>query len=280
MSAKKKQHASKKKQQTAKSHAAAQSTKNQSAKKDKKSPMVIAVIVILALVMALSISLPSLTAIFAHNPAPQDASTTQDEQATTAAATAAATNSASVAGVDAQYQALVDSLKSKLDKDPDNLAHTLNIANDYMAWAQSAQQYATTDDEKNHVSELWQSAIDYYNKYLKLNDSQDVHVRIALCTYYKGDSEGALKMLEDFTAGAGKDYGPAWAYLGFMQESAGKTDDAKKSYTTATAADKDDTYGAKSYATERLAQLNASESAATAASTQKNLQSDLTSMLN
>lgn len=276
MSAKKKQRASKKKQQTNKSQAATQSTKN---KTDKKSPVAIAVIVILAFVMALSILLPSLTAIFAQGPTTQDAETAATTDATTEASTAAETSTSTVGTVDSQYEPLVESLKSKLKADPGNLAHTLNIANNYMAWASAAQSNASTDEEKAHVTELWKQAIDYYNQYLKLNDSQDVHVRIALCTYYMGSSEDALKMLEDYTKGAGKDYGPAWAYLGFMQEAAGDTEAAKQSYTTATAVDKDDTYGAKSYATERLVQLNASESPSTAATTEKNLQSDLQSML-
>lgn len=74
----------------------------------------------------------------------------------------------------------------------------------------------------------------------------------AICVFYSGDHEGAIADLEDLTAREG-DFAPAWANLGMFYESHGDAAKAKKAYRTAIdAAEKDDTYGVKDYAQQRL----------------------------
>lgn len=245
--------------------------------KKKQSRAATIVIVCLAALMALSILLPSLSSIFAGKASSSEAE--QAQSTTTSATEAASTSTASVASVDSEYEPLVAEQQKKLESDANNLVALLNLGNNYMSWAANASAYASTDEEKAHVSELYQKAIDSFNNYLAQNDSQDIHVRIALCTYYMGKSEEALNQLKDYTAGNGATYGPAWYYLGMMYQATGDSTNAKNAYIKATEVDSDDKYGSKTMATEALAQMQSSESAATTSSS-SSLQSELENSAN
>lgn len=261
-------------------------------KKQSQNTAVKVAAVIFAVLLAGSMMLPSCSAIFAGRvaqqaPAEQETQTeatdeTTDEGETTDESETGTEPEEELTGIelaDSQYQPLVDELKAKLDENPDDLASILNLGNYYMSWATAADSYAYTDEENLYVSDLFDEAVSYFDRYLELNPSNDVTSRRALCEFYAGDVQPAIKDLEAFTAEV-TDYGPAWVYLGMMYESTGASDKAEQAYLKATEADPDDLYGSRSYATERIAALNddgSDSSETTTAPTGSSLQDVLSS---
>ncbi len=220
-------------------------------------------IVIFGIVMALSMMLPSLSAIFAGG---SSSSSSQASQKTDSASSADSSDSSSsgtsgMASVDSKYSSVVSELEAKLKEKPKSLATLLNLGNDYMAWAYSASTYATDDTSKQHVNDLYQKAMGYYDQYLALNDSSAVRVNRALCQYYSGDVDGAKSALLELTQ-SDSTYGPAWANLGLMYESSGDTANAKSAYQKAEETDANDEYGAKSFAEQRLSVIASQEAEA------------------
>ena len=77
----------------------------------------------------------------------------------------------------------------------------------------------------------------------------------ALCLLYSGETSNALSALQAIV-----DEDPsnaiAWANLGLVYEITGSTESARDAYTHAIEADPNDEAGAKSYASQRILQLN------------------------
>lgn len=240
------------------------------------------VIGVFAVVMALSMMLPSLTSIFAGAGAAQE----EEEQAEAANETegndtianetevgegnetevneTAAREAKALEGVpdNESLQDLaktnyekVEPLEERLKEEPENLAVLLNLGNAYMNWGYSAKYSGTTDEEQDYAKGLLQKAISYYDDYLKLNDSNAVKVDRALCQYYMGDTDKAIESLEKI-AKDNPDFPLAWANLGMLYEQQGDSEKASDAYRKAIESDKDDEYGAKSYANSRLISLN------------------------
>jgi tetratricopeptide (TPR) repeat protein len=222
-------------------------------KQESKSRLMKIAVIVFAVIMALSMMLPSLASIFTSDSA-SDAASQADSTGSDAAATT--TQTTSVATIDAAYSSEVEDLKARLEEDENDLAALLNLGNDYLQWAYTASMFASTDEETAHVDELYDLSIEYYDRYLALNDSNAAAVDRALALYYKGDVDGAIAYLEERSQGAGAEYGPVWANLGMMYESQGDTDAAESAYNKAMETDPDDEYGAYTYASERLASLN------------------------
>lgn len=162
----------------------------------------------------------------------------------------------------------MDALETKLSSDSQNLATLLNLGKDYMAWGVTVRYSGSTDASTSHANELLEKAISYYDQYLALKDSGAVRVDRALCQYYEEETSEATVALEQLTQDM-PDYGPAWANLGMLYESAGNSDQAREAYQKAQEADADDEYGAKTYATQRISAMDsaASSSAGTTDST-------------
>ena len=236
-------------------------------KEERKKKITAVAIGIFAVIMALSMMLPSLSYIFGNSDEQQAAA--EAEAAAKAEAEAAAkeaeadedeaeSEQSGIETVDASYKAVVDPLEAKLKENDKDLATLLNLGNNYMAWAQSASSYATGDDDYKHIDELFDKATDYFDKYLALNDSPAVKVNKGLCLLYRGDLDGALAAFEALTKEV-PDYGPAWSNLGMIYEYKNDQDAAKKAYQKAIEADPDDEYGAKSFANRRIAAMAAQE---------------------
>ena len=162
--------------------------------------------------------------------------------------------------LDSRYSATASSLESKLEANPDDAASLINLANTYLTWGDMARNYASTDDEQAHVTDLLQKAEGYYDTYLASNDANAAHVNRALCQYYLGDTAAAIAALEQFCAGTA-DYAPAWANLGMIYEDAGETDKATDAYNKALEVDPDDTCGMKSFVTSKLQSITSSDAA-------------------
>lgn len=248
--------------------AAAAAAEQGEGNKDRLKRIIIGVFAVL---MALSMTLPSLSYIFGKN-SDADEQAAQQQAAQQAAEEEASdeaeadeaeeqeTQTATgIDAVDNNYKAVVVPLEEKLDENKDDLATLLNLGNDYMAWASEVGRLANDDAGTKHMNELFDKAIGYYDRYLELNDSNAVRVDRALCQFYSGDTEGANAALEKLTTDA-PDYGPAWANLGLLYEYQGQKDKAKEAYQQAALADPDDEYGAKSYADRRIAAMAAASS--------------------
>jgi len=233
-----------------------QLSKRQQAKERKKKITAVA-IGVFAVIMALSMMLPSLTYIFGNNDQPVQEEQEADQDAQTETEDSEETETLTgVDLVDSNYAAVVDPLEAKLAENPKDLATLLSLGNNYMSWASEASAYAADDAGTAHVNELYQQAIDYFDQYLKLNDSAVVKANRAMCLFYSGDADAALKALQKLTKEA-PDYGPAWANIGLIREYQGDLDAAKEAYQKAIEADPNDEYGAKSYANRRLAAMAA-----------------------
>ncbi len=244
-------------------------------KKARKQKITGIIIGVFAVLMALSMMLPSLTYIFGNNGAQPveeqqeqaettddtdetDANTTDGDTADATGDATADTEKSDMDKVDDSYKAVVNPLKEKLEKNPEDLATLLNLGNDYMAWGSAAGSYASTDEDYEHITKLYGKAIEYFDSYLKLNDSAVVKTSRAMCLLYQGNTDEAIAGLEKVVE-EHPDHGPAWADLGLIYEYQGQSDKAKESYQKAIEADADDAYGAKSYANRRLASMAASE---------------------
>lgn len=217
-----------------------------------------ALIVVFAVLMALSLMLPSLSSIFSSS----SSSSSSSEQTTDADSSSDSDSDSSetdyVAKADEKYGAQVATLEEKYASDPVNLATLLNLGKDYMTWGAYVRYFGSTDSDTSHANELLSTAVKYYDEYLAIKDSAAVRVDKALCAYYQEDGTSALEQLKALTESS-PDYGPAWANLGLVYEASGDDDAAKAAYAKAQETDPDDEYGAKTYATQRLASMESSD---------------------
>lgn len=196
-------------------------------------------IVVFAVLMALSLMLPSLAAVF--NVATGN---TQGDQTITAEDLVNAVNE--------QYSSQVEDLQSQLADDPDNDDLRKQLADAEMGWAAALSYYGTTDQETLDAYDHAKAARDDYDAYLKDNpDDDEVLTSRAMSSYYAGDTDEAVSELEQITSSS-PDYAPAWANLGMLYEVKGETEKATEAYQTAVEKDPDDEAGAKSYAQGRL----------------------------
>ena len=153
--------------------------------------------------------------------------------------------------VDSQYTDLVADLEKTLEETPDDKDALLQVARYCSSWGSTVGMLAQTDDEVAHGEELLQRAIGYYDRYLEIESTAEASTERALCEYYLGDTEAATADLEKVTE-SWPDHAPAWADLGMLYESAGKTDEATAAYEKAIELDPDDEQSAKSFAEGRL----------------------------
>lgn len=228
-------------------------------KRDARKVATSVIIVFFAILMAVSMMLPSFAQIFSSNRAAEQA----DSETTTPSYgsnedVSATTNTTSVDGVFNSYADEISSLEGKLSGDPNNLAYLLNLGQAYMSCAYQASQYASTDEDAARIKQFFDNAISYFDQYLALQDSSAVKVDRALCQLYEGDTSGSISALEQVTADD-PNYGPAWANLGLAYEVTGDTSKAKAAYKKAEEADPDDTYGSYTFAEQRLTQINQSD---------------------
>ena len=145
---------------------------------------------------------------------------------------------------------------ARLDEDENNLAALLNLGQTYMSWGYSAYSSSTTDEEKAYSKTLLDTAIEYFDRYLKLNDSATVKINRAIAQHYGGETEAAIEALKKVC----EEYPEnplAQAQLAYLFESQFKNDEATAAYRKAVELDADDAYGVKSYANQRIIALNA-----------------------
>ncbi len=161
-----------------------------------------------------------------------------------------------MADVDASYGAAAQQLRAKYDANPADPSTLLNLANGYFDWGATAMTHAQGAEDEQHVTDLFNEAIGYYDRYLAEHPgSKSAEVDRAVSIFYAGDRAKAVDTLEAFVA-ADADFGPAWANLGMFYEADGRVEDARTAYGRAIEADAQNTYNARAYAQQRLDALD------------------------
>lgn len=206
------------------------------------------VVVVFAVLMALSLMLPSLAAVFnVVTGKAQGSQTVSSEDL--------------VKAIDEQYSSQVDDLAAQLEADPDDADVALQLANAELGWAAGLRYYGTTDEVAQRAQEQAESARTHYDVYLKAHEGDaEALTSRAMAAFYAGDTDEAVKELEAVTSSS-PDYATAWANLGMLREVGGDTEGAVEAYREAVAKDPDDEAGAKSYAQGRLEALGYADDA-------------------
>lgn len=235
-----------------------------------KSKFTRIVIIVFAVLMALSMTLPSLAQIFASNRTQAEEQARQEEQAKaqeeqqkdsegSASPSSEKPDTTTVAGIAKLYENDISRHEQALEKNKDSLVDLLQLGKTYMQAGTQASGVAKNEDDAKQVATLFNQAKGYFDRYLALQDAVTVRVDRALCDLYTGNIDATISSLVDVTDAAPKDagseYGYAYLYLGIAYQAKGDTDAAKAAYQQAQKLDPDDEFGARSMAVARLAQL-------------------------
>lgn len=249
------------------------------------------IIGIFAVVMALSMMLPSLTAIFGSSQSTEaesestveeeaDAEATSDEEAKEESkdeeskedeskdekskedkkskdddADPKVPDNESLKSLEETNSEEAKKYKDRLKENPENLAALYNLGQTYMNWGYSANNSATTDEEREYAKKLLDKATSYFDRYLKLNDSVTVKIDRALTQYYAGDTTAATDALKKVCDENPED-AIAQAQLGYLYESQYDVENATAAYRKAAELDPENTQGVKDYANQRVIALN------------------------
>ncbi len=168
------------------------------------------VIIIFAVVLVVSLMLPSLSALLSSSQAPQQA---QEQNVATEQAIPQ-----SASQIDDYYKPSIESIEKRLEQDPENVALLNDKANAYFDWAMSRSYLSVSDEDKAKTKEVFAQAVTVYDQVLAKASSNSASVDRAIAEYYSGEQEAAIKSLEDFTADAGANFAPAWANLAMFYE--------------------------------------------------------------
>lgn len=251
------------------------------------------VIGVFAVIMALSMTLPSLAPIFANDSnndeQEQETQTEDKDEAAEGESTddaegdeAADTDNASESGESTTDEAKDDAasdvpdnetlknladenadevkkFEDRLDKDPNNLAALLNLGQIYMNWGYSAQYSSTTDEERDYSKGLLNKSVEYFDRYLAIEESDAVKVQRLSSLYYLGETQESLDAMKKITE-ENPDYPLAWAHLGLFYEWQYDQANALDAYKKAAETDPKDEYGVKSFADEHVKSINQSTS--------------------
>lgn len=244
------------------SERAAVQAQRQNEKAERKDRIQHILVVVFAVVMALGMLIPSLAAIFGSNSQPQQITDAEGNVYEIASdGTVTLVSSPTVEDLDAEFAPQIEELEATLAKKPDDAETLRSLADKSMTWGYRVMRKATTDEEKIHANDLLSQAIRYYDGYLANNSSNEAFVSRAMCRHYMGDTDDAITDLTNLLAT--EDYSIAWANLGLLYEIKGEYSNALDAYQSAIEADPDDADGAKSYAENRIAQINGTSSTST-----------------
>lgn len=206
------------------------------------------IIVIFCVILVLMMMLPSLAAIMGNTGSSQQPATQPSQQ-----------SAQTPEDIDAQYQASIEMLESRLQSDPENVSLLTDLGHTHFDRGMAILQSLPVDQTSNEVSdESFKKAIEYYDRLLANNPSKAITVDRALAVWYSGDREGAINDLTAFTQET-QDFAPAYANLGMFHETLGDLDAARTNYEKAIALGDNDGYGAKAFAESRLEGLNATQ---------------------
>jgi len=215
-------------------------------KADRKKTIESIAISIFAIILVLSMLVPSLAALVSNARHAKAVSNMQSGEVT-------------AEQIDAMYSANVEAAEAALSESPNDKDAILELANQYLSWGYSVSYYATDDAAATHSAELFSTARDYFDRYLEIEDSADVRANRALCSLYGGQITEAQTELEEVVANY-PDCASAWANLGMIYEMT-NPDAAAMAYERAIAASPNTEEGAGAYAQSRLDALQAQAAA-------------------
>ena len=221
-------------------------------KADRKKTVRNIAVSVFAVILVLSMMVPSLAAIVMNARQAKAVSQAQSGEVTSET-------------IDAAYQTQAEEAEAALAASPDDAEAMLNAANNYFGWGYAVGAYATDENAATHSVELLGKARDLYDQYLAKEDSSDAAVNRALCLLYMGDVTGAQESLEAIVE-KDAECASAWANLAMIYETT-DPEAATAAYEKAIAADPDDAAGAKSFAQSRLDAMEAVEEASSAEAT-------------
>ena len=214
------------------------------AKKARKEAFQKVVVVVFAVLMALSILLPSLASIFGRS---QDQGQTIEN----------------MADIDEMYQPIVQGLEDELKGDEKNAQKLSDLARYYLEWASYASYFSTTEDDTAHVLDLYDQALAYMDRALEIEDEPSMHVDRIMAQFYRDSTAGeddpvgtAIAALEPYLQEGGAEYAPGWLRLGSLYTYAGYNEKAEAAFTKAAELDPDDELGVKTSAEEQIAALH------------------------
>lgn len=205
-----------------------------------------AVVVIFAVILVFTLMLPSLSALVSKKDQEQQADQPKQEQTE---------GPKSAEDVNNIYQPAVDSLERRLQQNPDNVAILNDLARAYFDWGVRLSFFATDEATLQKRSEVFVKSVEAYDKLLAISPSNTTVVDRSLALYYSGDVTGAINALEEFTQKT-TDFAPAWANLGMYYQTLGMNDKAKEAYQKAADLDADGSLGIKSYAEQRINEID------------------------
>jgi tetratricopeptide (TPR) repeat protein len=101
--------------------------------------------------------------------------------------------------------------------------------------------------------------VEYFDRYLAIEDSDAVKVQRLSSLYYLGETQESLDAMKKITE-ENPDYPLAWAHLGLFYEWQYDQANALDAYKKAAETDPKDEYGVKSFADEHVKSINQSTS--------------------
>ncbi len=245
------------------------------------------VVGVFAVIMALSMTLPSLTQIFAGSAASASSSSSEQEseqssndQSSSSEAsnkegenkaadanaqenkddpTANVPNNETLKNLADQNKDEVEKFNKRLEADPNDLAALLNLGQTYMNWGSSATYSSTTDEEKAYSKALITKAEGFFDRYLELHESDAARIQRIMCESYEGDNAKALADMEKLSAQK-PDSPLVLVYLGMMYAQQGESQKAVEAYNKVAEVDPDNEYGMAEYAKQGIASVNSSQS--------------------
>jgi tetratricopeptide (TPR) repeat protein len=128
-----------------------------------------------------------------------------------------------------------------------------------MNWGYSAQYSSTTDEERDYSKGLLNKSVEYFDRYLAIEESDAVKVQRLSSLYYLGETQESLDAMKKITE-ENPDYPLAWAHLGLFYEWQYDQTNALDAYKKAAETDPKDEYGVKSFADEHVKSINQSTS--------------------
>lgn len=206
---------------------------------DRKKTIRNVAVSIFAVILVLSMMIPSLASIVAGARQARNSKATQEVTSEQ---------------IDEMYSSSVEELEAALAENPKDLETLNSLGNQYMSWGYMLGAYVSDETSAERSVEMLTKAKDYYDQYLAIEASPDVSVDRALCLLYTGDTEGAQTSLEAVVKDT-PDCASAWANLGLIYETT-NPDAAAMAYQRALDVDPEDTYQVASFAQSRLDALN------------------------
>lgn len=211
--------------------------------KNRMSPAMKVVVVIFAIILVVTLTLPSLSALFSKSESQADTTTEQAQQDQPK-------TPQSAEEVDASFKPAIDSLEKRLQEAPTNVSLLHNMSEAYRSWGIALSPYAQDQAVKDHQNEVLQKAVDTYDKLYQQSPSNTVKTDKAVTKYYMGKTDEAIADLEAIAKE--EPTTEHWANIAVLYEQMDNKEKAEEYYNKALEATDEGTEGMKEFIKARL----------------------------